>query len=260
MTTKQQIKNRLAQIRHALEPLQNREDIKNTIQYCMVELDDVLHEIAEAKFAPGIDLTGKTFGQLTVIGRGSKMKWNNACGYIYNWQCRCSCGHIGEYSKYTLLHGKSNMPLMCQSCLNKLIHSTHGQSRTRLYASWSRIKQSCYDPNFPQYKYCGAKGCTVCDEWISDFETFADWAVSHGYQNGFFLCRRNKAEGFNPDNCYWGPRYNATLITIDGETHSITDWCKIKNVIYETVLYRIKANWPKEKLFIKSTRNKNGKN
>lgn len=85
MATKQQIKNRLAQVRHALEPLQNREDIKNTIQYCLVELDDVLHEIAEARFTSGIDLTGKTFGQLMVLGRGSKIKWNNAVGYIYNW-------------------------------------------------------------------------------------------------------------------------------------------------------------------------------
>lgn len=138
MATKQQIKNRLAQVRHAFEGLQNREDIKNTIQYCMIELDDALHEIAEAHFTSGIDFTGKTFGQLTVLGRGSKLKWNNACGYIYNWLCRCTCGHVGEYSRYTLLHGKSNMPLMCQSCQNKLTHSTHGQSRTRLYASWSR--------------------------------------------------------------------------------------------------------------------------
>lgn len=258
MTTKQQIKNKLAQVRHALEPLANNDDINNTIQYCLIELDDVLHQIAEANFTSGVDLTGKTFGQLTVLGRGSKLKWNNTIGYIYNWRCRCSCGHIGDYTRHILLHHKGDLPLMCQSCRSKLVGTKHNQSRTRLYAAWIRIRQSCYDSNFPQFKYNGARGLKVCDEWINDYEAFAEWSITHGYKADYFLCRKNTKEDWRPDNCFWGPQYNAKYITIDGETHSISEWCRIKGVEYATVQYRIKRNWPTEKLFTKP-QNKNGK-
>lgn len=255
MATKQQIKNRIAQVRHALEPLQNQEEIKNTIQYCLIELDDVLHEIAESVFTSAIDLTGKTFGQLTVIGRGSKMKWNNACGYIYNWMCRCSCGNVSEYKKSTLLQHKGEIPLMCHKCHAKLLNITHGQSKTRLYAAWIRMRQSCYDPNFPQYKYCGGRGVKVCDEWMADYETFADWAMSHGYNDNYYLCRKDSYQGFNPENCYWALHYNTKMITINGETHSITDWCRLKGIKYATLKYRLKRGWPEEKLFSELQRN-----
>lgn len=259
MATKQQIKNRLAQIHHALEPLVNREDIKNTIQYCLIELDDVLHEIAESTFSSGVDLTGKTFGQLTVLGRGSKMKYNNYAGYIFNWVCRCTCGHVGEYAKSTLLHHRKNLPLMCTACRNRIYNSTHGQSSSKLYEAWTRIKQSCYDPNFPQYKYCGGRGLTVCDEWLADYENFADWAITHGYNENLYLRRKNTYEGFCPANCYWDLHYNTKMLTIAGETHSISDWCRIKGITYATLCYRMKKGWPEDKLFVKPKRNINGK-
>jgi hypothetical protein len=34
-----------------------------------------------------VDLTGRTFGQLTVVGRGPSDRRGKAC-----WRCRCACG------------------------------------------------------------------------------------------------------------------------------------------------------------------------
>lgn len=50
--------------------------------------------------------------------------------------------------------------------------TTHKMTHTREYLAWKRMKKSCLSKNYPAYKSYGAKGITICPEWIKDFSKF----------------------------------------------------------------------------------------
>lgn len=37
----------------------------------------------------------------------------------------------------------------------------------KIYMLWYNMKRRCLNPNFPDYKYYGAKGVIISDEWLS---------------------------------------------------------------------------------------------
>ncbi len=65
----------------------------------------------------------------------------------------------------------------------------HGLSKTRLYNIYSGMKQRCYNPNNQHYQWYGAKGITICDEWLGDngLQNFFDWSLSHGYDENLTI-------------------------------------------------------------------------
>lgn len=241
---KEEILQKLNLVKCTIESITQHSDIACAAQV----LSEVITAIQMSRFHSGTDLTGQTFGQLTVVGIHSKIKWNNNCGYSYSWMCRCSCGHIVYKNTAGLLHHKGRFPMKCGSCLSRLMHTKHGSSASKLYEMWSRMKQRCYDKEYPGFKTCGGKGIIVCDEWVNDYPEFEEWAFTHGYKAGVRLIRRNKNDNFSPENCYFeGNR----LITIGDESHSLLEWCKIKGVDYQSVNYRIKHGIPQELWFYK---------
>lgn len=239
---KEQILQKLNLVKCTIESVTQHSDIACAAQ----TLTEVITAIQMSRFTSGTDLTGQTFGQLTVLGIHSKIKWSNSCGYSYSWMCRCSCGHIVYRNTAVLLHHKGRFPMMCDSCKSRLIHTKHGSSESKLYGIWSGMKQRCYDKNHPGYRRCGGKGITVCDEWVNDYPEFEEWAFTHGYKVGVKLARRNKNDNFSPENCYFeGNR----LITIGDESHTLLKWCKIKDISYSTVNARIRYGMPQELWF-----------
>jgi hypothetical protein len=78
---------------------------------------------------------------------------------------------------------------------------THGQSRTRLYKLWQKMKQRCENPSSISYRFYGAKGIAVCERW-KEFENFrAD--VGEGPGKGFTLDRLDPLKGYEPGNVQW---------------------------------------------------------
>ena len=55
---------------------------------------------------PRIDLTGKTFGNLTVIERDWEYQKKNNYEKPY-WKCQCSCGNMHEVTTNLLRTGKT---------------------------------------------------------------------------------------------------------------------------------------------------------
>lgn len=41
----------------------------------------------------------------------------------------------------------------------------HGERYTRLYKTWSSMKDRCYNEHNPSYQDYGSRGIVVCDEW-----------------------------------------------------------------------------------------------
>ena len=124
---------------------------------------------------------------------------------------------------------------------------THGMSNTHLYRTWRLMKQKCSNKNASGYPIYGGRGITVCEEWLS-FEPFQEWALANGYKENLSIDRINDDGNFEPSNCQWvnlkeqglGTRRGGVLLTYKGESHTLKEWSKIKNIDYTTLRTRFK--------------------
>jgi len=98
----------------------------------------------------------------------------------------------------------------CRSCSTSLKNIKHGETNTRLYGIWAKMKYRCSNPNNQAYKYYGARGITVCDEWKNDFISFRDWSFSNGYEEYLVLdkdiiCEKENISPkiYSPKTCMW---------------------------------------------------------
>lgn len=147
---------------------------------------------------PLIDICGQRFGRLVVINYSHSNKHRKSF-----WLCKCDCGNIKILRGNDLKSGK----IQSCGCYNSertiSFNTTHGLSGTRLYRIWKNIKMRCLDPNKPDYKYYGGRGIKICDEWINNFKSFYDWAMSNGYKEALTIDRRENDGNYEPSNCRW---------------------------------------------------------
>lgn len=118
----------------------------------------------------GKDLTGMTFGRLTVISKTDK-RFN---GSIV-WLCRCNNdGNLVNVSSKYLLSGDVKS---CGCLKEELLGKTatkHGMSYTRFYSIYRHILTRCYNERCNKYKYYGSRGIRVCERWLNSFENFKE--------------------------------------------------------------------------------------
>lgn len=128
-----------------------------------------------------------------------------------------------------------------------------GLSKSAEYPVWKRMVARCTNPNSDRYKWYGAKGITVCDEWKNSYETFlSDMGCRPSPKHT--LDRIDNAKGYAKDNCRWATwmeqhrnRSVNRFFTFRGETLILKDLCKKYNAPYQRTLHRLKINWDIEK-------------
>ena len=200
------------------------------------------------------DLTGQRYGRLTVIARGQNTKSGKA-----TWVCTCDCGKRKEKSvtAYDLVSGK----VRSCGCLYKESRTgrkpTHGKTNTRLHNIWLSMRQRCFYTASAGYRNYGGKGVTICDEWLSDFQTFYEWAMSNGYQDDLTIDRIDSNGNYCPENCRWATmkeqqnnRSNNIRFSVGGVEKTLTEWSEASGIPRETLSWRVKNHWAEDELFM----------
>jgi hypothetical protein len=123
------------------------------------------------------NLSNQKFGRLTVIKKIGINKWKN-----YLWLCKCDCGIEKIIASHDILSGKTSS---CR-CFKKEVekrtkNKTHGQSYSRLYRLWIKMKERILNPKHKFYRDYGGRGIKNCEQW-SKFEKFYD-DLSKSYLN-----------------------------------------------------------------------------
>lgn len=80
---------------------------------------------------------------------------------------------------------------------------THGLTSNIFYQTWYDMVKRCNNPKSSAYKYYGARGITVCEEWL-DVTNFIAWCNStHPNIKGVTLDRIDVEGNYEPNNCRW---------------------------------------------------------
>ena len=118
----------------------------------------------------------------------------------------------------------------------------HSLTKHPLYTIWAGMKQRCYDSTTKVYKNYGGRGIFVCAEWVNDFKTFFDWAISAGWLKGLQIDRINNESGYSPMNCRFAtPKVNSS-------NRRSTRWFIIEGFKLNLLQASIKYNIPKQTL------------
>lgn len=130
----------------------------------------------------------------------------------------------------------------------------YSESYYRLYRIWSGMKQRCYNQKLREYKWYGARGIKVCDEWRQDFQSFYVWALANGYTDDLSLDRIDGDKNYCPDNCRWATdkeqhnnQSNNIKITYGNKTQTLKQWSEELNINYSTLRMRLERGWSVER-------------
>lgn len=160
-----------------------------------------------------VDLTGMKIGRWTVLKRDENKDktLKNKSAY---WVCQCECGRIESVNGSNLRKGGS---LACKHCNRKSIPGIRkckleanpiartDKGQTRAYKNWAAIKYRCNNPNSKPYKWYGARGIKMCEEWEKDFQAYYNYvsALDHFGEEGRSLDRIDNNGNYEPGNVRW---------------------------------------------------------
>lgn len=209
-----------------------------------------------------IDLSGKQIGRLLVVRRVEDHVARSGKHRV-QYLCECGCGKLITVIGDNLRRGNT---LSC-GCLQKdtarRANKTHGETNSRLYGVWCGIKRRCNTPSDRAYRWYGARGITMCDEWHTSYQVFRDWAYHSGYDpdapRGQCTIDRIDPNGnYEPSNCRWvsqleqanNLRSNHRLV-YNGETHTMAEWGRIMNIPATKICERVTVlGWPIERALL----------
>lgn len=114
------------------------------------------------------------------------------------------------------------------------------------------MMRRCHDEKYSSYPNYGGRGIIVVPRW----HTFDNFIADMGLRpKDHIIGRKDHDQDYSKENCVWEHRSlngkhrrGEVLLTIDGQTRSVTEWARVSGVKRETIRHRIKSGWPNEKL------------
>ncbi len=193
---------------------------------------------------PRIDITGQRFGRLTAV----RPHYTNKRGTVV-WEFKCGCGNL-VHKPVNKRNQDANVG--CHTCYLKYLSDrtkVHGYSnKTKEYRAWIHIKSRCYNPNVSCYVHYGAKGVTLCDEWLGSFPAFLAH-IGPAPSAKHSVDRIDNSRGYEPGNVRWATtkeqannKTTNALYTIGGVTKNMMGWCEEYGADWDLVWSRVKAH------------------
>jgi hypothetical protein len=181
---------------------------------------------------------GDRYGRYTVIGVFKK-----AGGYQKYASVKCDCGSAARHIQVGVLRNGTSQSC---GCLHKERVTKHGLWQTPVFKCWKSMIDRCTNPKDKAYRRYGARGITVCKEWLDLANFVADMGPT--FQPGLTLDRKNNDGPYTPENCRWATRKEQNrnysrnvLLTLNGETHCLKEWAEITGINYGTLADRIRV-------------------
>lgn len=161
------------------------------------------------------------------------------------WHCRCACGNEVIYTVTYLLQKRA-----C-SCVNHkrgVKEPSHGyRSKMPEYSSYRAMINRCERPATVGYERYGGAGVKVCSSWRQDFVAFYKDMGPRPSSDHSLDRYPDRRGNYEPGNCRWATRREQNnntsanvYITVNGETHTLAEWCRIKNLNHRTIQHRIR--------------------
>ena len=150
---------------------------------------------------------------------------------LYHVKCSI-CGFETDMAKRYIYE-----PKICKhvSITGRYIHGgTYKWNNKRLKTIFEGMKARCYIPTNKSYRWHGAKGIKICDEWLDNPLSFEEWSLANGYNDDLSIDRKNGNKNYCPENCRWitindNSKYKSTTrkITVNNITHTGKDWGRL---------------------------------
>ena len=177
---------------------------------------------------------GDRFGRLLVVEKVA----SSACRKA-RYRCQCDCGRHVVVQGGNLRSGRTRS---CR-CWADELSRTHGGCRDPEYRIWHYMIQRCESSKASGYVRYGGSGITVCRRWRGSYARFlAD--VGRRPSPHHTLERRSNTRGYTPSNVRWATRREQAnnrrtnrRITLNGVTHTIAEWSRIKHIPYKRCYY-----------------------
>lgn len=168
------------------------------------------------------DITGLVFGSLTAI------EFSHIHDRQAHWRYQCACGNTHIARANTITHQAKKFAdgtLPSCGCVELARKTKHGFRKARdthpAYKAYRSMMGRCYNEKVLTYKWYGAVGVTICEEWLGNPESFVKWSIDNGWEEGLhidkdILCEEKGIHPhvYSPATCQWvTPKVNVGFAT-----------------------------------------------
>ena len=163
------------------------------------------------------DLEGTTVGKFKLLEFVGMSKANHP---LFKTEC-LKCGYVDNKGADYYSLKRFGMDSKC--------HHLFWYS-SDLSDIYNHMIQKCCNETAESYKFAGAKGIRVCNEWLTGWK-FNAWAIQTGYRDGLTLVRIDPTKDYCPENCRWEDSSivskwtnGAIPISVNGKINSVNGW------------------------------------
>lgn len=187
-------------------------------------------------------MIGQVFGSWTVMSDLGIVRQKR------RWLCRCSCGKEKAQPQTVLLKGRATNCLSCaRSKRPSRVRRRWAATRPE-YAVWSSMVQRCTNDKHAGFQHYGARGISVCDEWLRSFIAFMDY-VGARPSTRHSIDRIDNDGNYEPGNVRWATvtqqmrnRTDSRFVEFGGERLTMVEWSERTGISQACLTWRVR-NW-----------------
>ena len=148
---------------------------------------------------------------------------------LYHAKCKY-CGYESDMRLSNIKHAT-----ICKhkNRVGNFIDFRSSWKNNRLNMIFKNMQDRCLNPNCKDYRWYGAKGIGIYQQWLDAPKSFEEWALNNGYADGLTIDRIESDKDYCPDNCRWitleensRRAGKVNWITVNGETLTGKQWAE----------------------------------